>query len=223
MMINTRILLSVMSVGLFAAGAQAETFTEIQGPATGEKSQEEILEDFFGLELDADGNGFAGGNIVVTRVSDDADESYDAESFSAETIAAYAMARQSFGTAADGVLFDVEGKFDNPTSGSVTDAAGGTDIHFGRFGNDCGTVDVTTDSATNPSGKDHVVTYTYTIDGQEQVGKYILFYEDANETSDVTDWDYNDLVVEVTLVPVPEPSSLALIALGGLAMLRRRR
>ncbi|MGB0766724.1 MAG: PEP-CTERM sorting domain-containing protein, partial [Phycisphaeraceae bacterium] len=157
----------------------------------------------------------------TNRVDDDDDQTYDFESWSAEALASWAFAGQEFGTAEDGALFTLTGGGTDPVSGA-TSGGPGTDIAFARFGSEFGTIDVTTDPTDNPGGLDHVVTYTYTIDGVAAENTYLLFFEDANETSPFFDFDYNDLVVEVTGV-VPEPGSLALISLGALAIMSRRR
>lgn len=226
MKITTAAILS--GAALMTVGAQAGTI--VQAPnKTWERSHAQILSQIYGETFgpaasNADSYSNADNSIVVTRVDDEDDQSYDFRTWSAEVLATFAGAGQAFGTEADGQLFAVEGgKYD--VTGSVSDVAGGEGIKFKRFifAEELGTYDLTTDPADNPDGVDFAVTYTVTIDGQLQENTYLIWFEDSNEYSDFTDWDYNDLVVKVTGTPIPEPSALALMGMGGLAMLRRRR
>ena len=223
MMMNTRTLIAFAGAALLTAGAQAG-FTTVQSPFPGEASHAEILGDIFGGTFVQNGNDFSNGaGVVVTRVDDDNDQTYDFASWSAEALASWSCAGHGFGTAQDGSLLDIAGMQFGPVSGSINNQPGGSDIKFARFGSIDGTVDVTTDPGDNPSGNDHVVTYTYSINDVQQADTYLLFFEDLPEGNTYADFDYNDLVVQITGSNVPEPSSLALIALGGAAMLRRRR
>ena len=74
--------------------------------------------------------------------------------------------------------------------------------------------------ADNSDGKDHM--RTFAITGGCSAGHYVICWEDLPCLGDA---DYQDLLVEVGGLgsPVPEPTSLALIALGGVAALLRRR
>ncbi len=75
----------------------------------------------------------------------------------------------------------------------------------------------------NPDGLDHMVTYLVEGLGNGYDATWLLFWEDlrANQSSD---WDYNDLVVEVNVCVVPTPGAGAL-AMAGLAcvVIRRKR
>jgi len=223
MMMNTRTLIAFAGAALISAGAQAG-FTTVQSPFPGEASHAEILGDIFGGTFIQNGNDFSNGSgVVVTRVDDDDDQTYDFATWSAEALASWSCAGHGFGTVQDGSLFSVPGEQFGSVTGSVVNQPGGSDITFARFGTEVSTQDVTTNPGDNPDGNDHVVTYTYSINDVQQANTYLLFFEDLPGGAAHADFDYNDLVVEITGTNIPEPSSLALIALGGVAMLRRRR
>jgi hypothetical protein len=76
----------------------------------------------------------------------------------------------------------------------------------------------------NSDGMDHFVTWQITTG--PDAGSYVIAYEDRTKAT--SDKDYNDLVFQVSLAaPAPEPSTLAIAGLGGLALIgysiRRRR
>lgn len=61
---------------------------------------------------------------------------------------------------------------------------------------------------------------TYHVDGKEGVlNEWVLFWEDR-VGGEQADYDYNDAVMTVSIVPAPGPVALAAV---GLAMLKRRR
>lgn len=68
----------------------------------------------------------------------------------------------------------------------------------------------------NNDGSDRMVTYEITGTGI-QYPTFLLFYEDLN------DWDYNDLVIQLSVIPLPAPLAMGLIGLAGVGLLRRRR
>lgn len=69
------------------------------------------------------------------------------------------------------------------------------------------------------SGKDMMVTYF--IDGLDYP-TWLVFWEDRLPGQAANDGDYNDLVVEVQMVPLPAPLALAGLGLAGVFAGRRR-
>ncbi|MFN3166587.1 MAG: PEP-CTERM sorting domain-containing protein [Phycisphaeraceae bacterium] len=229
MTMKTKIASLLSAAALIATGASAGTITPIGTPASNptpdgqvlQNNHGEILGDIFGGTFVANGVNFSNGVVEVTRVDDDNDQTYDFLEWEAHAVARWAGANQGFGTG-DGKIFDVTGQF-SAVTGQILGQPGGEGIEFVRYGDENGTVTASTNPASNPNGQDHAVTYTWTVNGVPAANRYLIFFEDSNESSVYTDTDYNDLVVEVIGTPIPEPGSLALIGLGGLAMLRRRR
>jgi hypothetical protein len=74
-------------------------------------------------------------------------------------------------------------------------------------------------SANGVGALDHIVTYK--IEGADLYGEvmWLMFMEDSPTSP--ANWDFNDFVVEVTVVP--EPATICLFGLGGLALLRKRK
>ena len=72
-------------------------------------------------------------------------------------------------------------------------------------------------------GFDHLVTYHVTSEnGTYNSGRpvFLLFWEDMDPNH--ADWDYNDLVIELAVIPLPAPLAMGLIGLAGIAAVRRR-
>lgn len=70
----------------------------------------------------------------------------------------------------------------------------------------------------NSDGTDHMVTYK--IEGLETDWTvWMVFHEDLPYAS--SDFDYNDFAIEIRAIP--EPATICLLALGSLALLRRKR
>lgn len=74
-------------------------------------------------------------------------------------------------------------------------------------------------SLNKDGGSDHLITFY--VDGANKNGErvWLLFWEDL--PSPGWDQDYQDFVIEVRAVP--EPMTICLFGLGGLALLRKRR
>lgn len=213
-----QIAMTIAGVSLVAAGAQGATFTAISDPSGSEASHEDIFEVLFGEDFSASGLNFVSSSHTMTRIDDDKDHRYSFGDWKVKALFSDAGLAQAFGTDAAGKLVDVVG-----SRGPVVGTASGSsakDVAFGRFGTRSNSTGKFTDPTLNPNGADHVITYSYVNDQDQTV--YLLFFEDIQIAH--SDTDYNDLVLEVTSVAVaPEPTSLALLGLGGLAMLRRRR
>ena len=74
-------------------------------------------------------------------------------------------------------------------------------------------------ASDNSDDEDH--TRTFMITGGANAGHYAICWEDLPNLGDS---DYQDLIVEVCgVAPVPEPATVAVLGLGSIVLLRRRR
>lgn len=216
--------LVVLALVAFAA-MSATPFTPIYTNPDGEPALIPTLNDIYGA------SGY-------TRVSDSADQIWAGQaSISAIAISSYAGATQRFGfcvicDGSDDTFFDpsvtADGVFSQPltinghTWTTVTSP-------LLRFFNDptghYAVGRVYSDAALNPTGGDHMVTYS--IDGLADT--YAFGFEDWLFTSNpASDRDYNDLVVQVTfnrpeVLATPEPATAALLGVGLILAIRLGR
>lgn len=85
------------------------------------------------------------------------------------------------------------------------------------------TIGQTSRDADNRDQLDHMVTYHVQVAGRD-LPIWLLFWEDLpGPASGVSDRDFNDLVVMLTVIPLPGPAAMGLAGLLGLAAVRRRR
>jgi hypothetical protein len=233
-------------VGMGWGSSAFAGFSTINGPAGNESSQPNVLDHVYGgtFSLEPDGVDYTNGTISAVRVDDylpiqgnadnpgvnGTDQLWTASSVTAQVEAAFAGVPSSPfgyipGTAAGSSfvpLFNISGTgFAVSGSGGFTPGSG--DFQFAaenQFGI------LSSSPSSNKDGQDHVVTYE--IDGLGDSFKtWLLFFDDYGINGDYSDFDYQDLVIQLKTVPasspsnVPEPGSLMVVGGVVLGLLKR--
>jgi hypothetical protein len=233
----------MLIVGVAGSPSFANQYSTVNWPGfdATEKTQEQILEDVYGGDFSGSGTDlgdglwsvFSNGSVTARRVwdVDDADETIHivtgdqtnidqiwtdgAASVTAQ--ARYAAHTQSFGWNGGGLGTGYVELLTHEDVGLGTvvpiEIAG--DFLWGIQPN--GDEWWSKNSINTDSGADHLVTYY--IEGLiTDKTVWLLFWEDLGSSG--WDQDYNDFAVEVRAIP--EPATIFLLGLGGLALLRKR-
>jgi len=214
----------LLAAGLFlvAGGATAAPTPISPGPETPLSEAGGILDQLYGL-----------GNLI--RVDDSSDEIWFPADGNATATAKFADFSQEFGYIPrnnDGFydtdfisLFIVPGGTNGINLSGPSATLGSGNVDFLWALNPSGAPLWASLSGRNSDGLDHMVTWRIT--GNEgkpdnPVGDWVIAWEDLSGGGDR---DFNDLVVEVNISPVPIPSALLLLGSGllGLGVLRRKK
>jgi hypothetical protein len=123
-------------------------------------------------------------------------------------------------------LFNDTGSGFSVTGAASLSSLSGQTLRWARAGSNRVVSSLESDNA---DGMDHMVTYR--IDGlpdeSNGVDTWLIFFEDVF-SFEGSDFDYNDLVVEIKATPmpdvsIPEPATSGLLLVGGLMALAKRR
>ena len=210
------IVLFVLSLGVFlAVGTATATTTNIlPGPETPLIGVDGILDTLYGLSN-------------LTRIDDDFDQIWNPANGYANAVAKFAGYSQDFGyipqkdgmfNSADFVsLFYVPGGTNGIGLGGPDATFSSGEINFLWALKPSGAPLWTSWPGQNSDSLDHMVTWL--IAGSER--KYVIAWEDLKGGGDR---DFNDLVVEVSVAPVPIPAAMLLLGSGlvGLMGIRKK-
>lgn len=224
--------IAIIAAATLAAPAMAVTTVQDGGNPAGELDLYEIYNALYGTAFTSSGAG----ELETLQVNPDEVFSLINPTADVQFLARFAGNEQRFGfytetvgvpagdstVSGGGTNGDFTHLFDAATtSGLLLDGTGVTaSIGSSPFGLYLNTPlgSATTwfsQSGLNSDAADHMVMYSIAGDP----GRFLIAWEDLPEH----DWDYNDLVLEIAFVPIPEPSTIALmlIGLGGAAFRRR--
>jgi hypothetical protein len=241
--------LSTALVCVLSASTAFGGFTTIRPPHPGEDSHAQIFSEIYGGTFVPVGSvDFSNGLLFAKRIDDffvgeagdpldmggptggedDTDQTWRAQFTNAIAEARFAAFEQSFGyyLGATGgsfqELFDVEGEGYDVTGQAPLPLIANQLLRWGRNG-DNGLF--SSRIADNTDNEDHMVTYqiipSVPSAGEDPRVRWVVFWEDIRRGEPFEDFDFNDLVVEITAIP--EPASLASLGLVALLGMRRRR
>ena len=165
-------------------------------------SRSVYFQSFFGGAWVQVGNNYRGKKITATRIADAKDITWSGNIVSAVAIGAYSGSSQQFGffpgTSGGSYtnLFNVSGSNAN-VSGGVGSTSMPATYRLGRTGSN--DVTLSSNPGNNPDGRDHMITYQLKGLAGVPAGEttYVVFWEDTPNAS--SDFDFNDLIVELTL------------------------
>jgi hypothetical protein len=221
----------------------AWSYTEVREPPGVELSHSEILDDIYGGTFTGSGTDlgyghwteFSNGTVTALRVFDtddlteiihivtgdegNVDQVWTDGLTSVTAQAKYAAHDQSFGWNGGGSGTDYYQLLthDDVSLGTVVPISISGDFLWGTKPNGD---EYWSKDSYNDDELDHMVTYK--VEGLETDWTvWLLFWEDLTGSYPSSDRDFNDFVIEVRAIP--EPASMLLFGLGGLALLRKRK
>jgi hypothetical protein len=205
-------------VAAIALTQAATAQTAINAPSLFERSQAQILSDALGTSFVQNGNDLVGGDFQALRVSDSQDQIWQAGTYNVSILARESLFNKKFGyVGGDGDFERILRTTSGPDSATVTigeEFAWAVKNAALLGGNVYSSI-----NDDNHDGEDHMVTYRL-FEGEADLG-FVLFFEDWG--GHLSDHDFNDLAVFVSLVPAPQAAMLGALGLGGLAFGASRR
>ena len=234
--IKTLAFLGIAALGTADAHAG---FTNVNAPVHAtELNHAQILSQTYGGTFAASGVNYGNGTLTAQRMHDDSagsDECWGNGMFSARAIARYAGAQQTFGVIDGGSgagtlqeLFTVTGWGTSVSGSAVNLDLCEKLVRFARVGSgNLGDETFSSVAMDNLGAADQMVSYRL-LGGPGGADRFLLFFEDVGAGLD-SDWDFNDLVVELTVrpgvnaVPLPPAAWSGLAALATVGAWRSRK